>query len=377
MTRTFDVAVVGAGPAGAVAATLLSRAGRRVALIDPADAARPGIDPEGPPKIGETLPAAADRLLRAHGLPAAGDDPAHRPIAGSITLWGGPPQRTDAFADPEGPSLRLDRRRFDAALRGAALDAGARPLRARLRRVARDANGWRLTAEGGALSAGWLIDATGRAAALARSLGATVERESPQIALWAVGAPSPVGAPPAVDRTLIERESGEAGWWYAARLPDGRPLAALHTPPRVAVRLRADPTRWRARLAATRLIADHLAAEAFADAPLQAADARGGRLLRPVGDGWLACGDAALHVDPIASQGLFNALAGGVSAARVLTADDHGGAADAYVARLADVWARYRLRRETLSVRLAAGERRGSASAGPCSDRPYPRPFPL
>ena len=349
--RTVDAAIVGAGPAGSVAAALLARAGRRVALIE----AEPPPGPDAAPKIGETLPAAADRLLRAHGLPAAGDDPAHRPIAGAVTLWDGPGvspvQRTDGFADPEGPSLRLDRRRFDAALRAAALAAGARPVTARVRRVERTPDGWRLP---GLLKAAWLIDATGRAARVARSLGAEGEREPAQIALWAVGAAPPADRTP-VDRTLIEREADGAGWWYGARLPDGRPLAALHTDARDAAWSRADPARWRARLAATQLLAETLDASAFETAPLHAADARGGRLLRPIGPGWLACGDAALHVDPIASQGIFNALAGGVSVARTLTADDVDGAMAAYGTRLADVWTRYRLRQEALSVRSAAG----------------------
>lgn len=342
-----DVAIVGAGPAGSVAAALLARAGRRVALIE----AEPPPGPDAPPKIGETLPAAADRLLRAHGLPAAADDPAHRPIAGAATLWDGPVQRTDGFADPEGPGLRLDRRRFDAALRMAALSAGATPVTARVRRVEPTADGWRLP---GLFEAVWLIDATGRAARIARSLGAESEREPAQIALWAVGAAPPADRTP-VDRTLIEREADSAGWWYGARLPDGRPLAALHTDARDAAWVRADPARWRARLAAARLLAETLDANAFETAPLHAADARGGRLVRPVGAGWLACGDAALHVDPIASQGIFNALAGGVSVARALTADDVDAAMETYAARLGDVWTRYRLRQEALSVRLAAG----------------------
>lgn len=48
----WDVLIAGAGPAGAVAARVLARAGRRVLLIDDS---RPDL-----PKVGESLPGAAD-----------------------------------------------------------------------------------------------------------------------------------------------------------------------------------------------------------------------------------------------------------------------------------------------------------------------------
>jgi flavin-dependent dehydrogenase len=52
----WDVLIAGAGPAGAVAARVLARAGRRVLLIDDS---RPDL-----PKVGESLPGAARPILQ-------------------------------------------------------------------------------------------------------------------------------------------------------------------------------------------------------------------------------------------------------------------------------------------------------------------------
>src|SRR5690606_28820491 len=99
-------------------------------------------------------------------------------------------------------------------------------------------------------------DATGRRAALARRLGARRTRGARLIALYAH---APRAPEPASTRTLIE--AVRDGWWYAAWLPSGGAVAALHVRPDEAARLRADPAAWRAALAGTR----HLAA--FAGLP--------------------------------------------------------------------------------------------------------------
>src|ERR1700722_4153212 len=125
----WDIVVAGAGPAGAVAAARLARAGRRVLLADRPDAGC---------KIGEALPGTALRLLRALDLPAPEPQGPHAPIAGTLSAWGSPDFiGADSLRDPYGAPWRLDRRRFDADLREAARDAGATARPARLREAGR------------------------------------------------------------------------------------------------------------------------------------------------------------------------------------------------------------------------------------------------
>jgi flavin-dependent dehydrogenase len=342
----WDVVVAGAGPAGAVAAAGLVRAGRRVLLADRPDAGC---------KIGEALPGAAVRLLRALELPAPRPQGPHAPIAGTLSAWGSPDFiGTDTLRDPYGAAWRLDRRRFDAELREAALAAGATALPARLREANRDGDGWRLQFDDGSEAhARWIVDASGRSARLARKLGVKRWRDSRMIALYRMGAAS---ADFRDSRSFIEAAAD--GWWYAARLPSGAAIAGLHTDAAQAARIKAEPQTWQAALAATRGLGPLFAATCFTQA-LPAADAGGARLSAFYGEGWIACGDAAMSFDPISGQGIFAALHSGSAAADAVHAalDGERALLGAYARRLEEVWSIYRARRET----LYASERRWPA----------------
>ncbi len=56
------------------------------------------------------------------------------------------------------------------------------------------------------------------------------------------------------------------------------------------------------------------------EGPLMSFDACGARLDPVCGDGWIACGDAALSFDPVAGQGILQALHSGIGAARAVHA---------------------------------------------------------
>jgi flavin-dependent dehydrogenase len=333
----WDAVIAGAGPAGAVAAAGLARAGRRVLLAD---------RPNAGCKIGEALPGAAVRLLRALDLPAPAPQGPHAPIAGTLSAWGAPDfVGTDSLRDPYGAPWRLDRRRFDADLREAARVAGATARPARLREVARDGDGLRLQFDdGGTERARWVVDASGRSARLARKLGAKRWRDSRLIALYRIGTAS---ADFCDSRSFIEATPD--GWWYAARLPSGAAIAGLHTDAANAARIKAEPQTWQAELAATRGIGPIVAATCFTRV-LPAADAGSTRLTAFYGAGWIACGDAAMSFDPISGQGIFAALHSGSEAAQAVHAalDGERASLGTYARRMDEVWSIYRGRRQAL-----------------------------
>lgn len=329
--------MIGAGPAGAIAAAGLAGRGLDVALIDPG--------PRNGPVIGETLPAIAAEMLARHGFPGPLDDPIHMPISGTISAWDGPTVTQSSLDEPGGTAWRLDRSAFDAALVSAAKDAGAKLVTDTVMSVRQDDGLWHLTTDGETLTAGMVVDASGRRAVLGRALNLPRHRQDRQIAVWAVGAICPE---PRTSKTLIEGLDGE--WWYGAVLPSGNPIAALHCSVERALTIRRQPRDWHVCLAKAEILASRLCPEVFAEASLQFTEASGNAAVTPAGQGWVACGDAAIAFDPMAAQGLLNAVRTGLAVPDALTGGAEG--RSRYCAELRDVWSTYAARHEVLKARL-------------------------
>ena len=81
---------------------------------------------------------------------------------------------------------------------------------------------------------------------------------------------------------------------------------------------------------------------------------------RPVGDGWLAAGDAAASFDPLSSQGILTAVLMGRDAA------EHVDDPDAFATRYRSIIDRYRTERRAIYRSSSAGRtpRSGPATRG-------------
>lgn len=123
-TRTFDVAVIGGGPAGATAATELARAGRSVLLLDRAGRIKP-CGGAIPPALIEQF-AIPESLLVARITSARMVSPSDRRVA--MPIDGG-------FVG------MVDREHFDEWLRNRAAAAGATRRTGTFERLERDADG--------------------------------------------------------------------------------------------------------------------------------------------------------------------------------------------------------------------------------------------
>lgn len=328
--RPVDVAVVGAGAAGSAAACALTPHAS-VALID--RVAVPGW------RIGETLPGAARRLLIAIGawerFAAAG----HGAALLKVSRWGSDEAvELDPMRDPDGAGWHLDRARFEADLRADAVARGAVFVPAAVEAVARCEQGWQLSLDDGAtLTARRLIDASGRQSRLLRDFG---QRKLVIDRLACVYQRVPQGG--RYDPATYTHATRD-GWWYTAMLPGGDRLVSFHGDSDGTVlrnMLRTGPVAAALNLPGM--------AEAIGPVDLQAAAepmlcAANSVARSAAGDGWLAAGDSAMALDPLSSQGLFNALATGLEAGQATLALLAGEAAatQRHAEQMGRIWQAY------------------------------------
>jgi geranylgeranyl reductase family protein len=173
--RPFDAVVVGAGPAGSIAALVLARGGARVALADKASFPRDKA-------CGDLVGPRGVQVLAELGVrvPDAGQ--------GSDLLAVGPSGRSSKLPAFPGRSYAdhgvvVPRLVFDNALREAAVAAGAVPVQARITAVDADGDGIVravVASDGRRLAASVVVGADGALSPLARLAGML----DPDTALW-------------------------------------------------------------------------------------------------------------------------------------------------------------------------------------------------
>ncbi len=301
-----EVVIVGAGPAGCAAATLLARRSHRVALV------RPSTPPAG--ALAESVPPSARRLLDELGVLEAVEGGGFFPNGGNTVWWAGREARTETFGEGE-TGFHVDRAGLEAVLAAAAEAVGARVyLGATARGVERTADGWTLRcdrADGSALrlETPWLIDATGRRGLVARQEGREPDRSTTTLAL--VQRFRRAGGWDEATRTHTLVESYEDGWAWSVPLgEDVRCVTAMIDQRGIDGAGSDADGLLRAELAKTRHIGPALAsaipvADAWACPASLYTSTRFGR------PGLLLAGDAGSFIDPLSSYGVKKALSSG------------------------------------------------------------------
>jgi flavin-dependent dehydrogenase len=324
----LDVLIVGAGPAGAIAALVLARAGARVRIVDRATFPRDKLcgDTVNPGTLARLTelgvgPEIEARGLRVDGMVVTGE--------GGLTIEG---------RYPEGQYGRaIVRRDLDwlllqqAIAAGCEFEPGVAVRRAMVREhgVMRSVGGAVVGANGLELevAARVTIAADGRHSTLAFGLGLARHPARPR--RWAIGAYYD-GVRRGSDDRLTPSSFGEmhirrGRYVGIAPVPGGLTNVCLVRPSGAGDAALGDP----AALLSGELARDPLLRERFAGARLATPPAVLGPLAVDVRaaaiDGLLLAGDAAGFIDPMTGDGLRFAIRGGeLAAAAALRALEHG-----------------------------------------------------
>jgi flavin-dependent dehydrogenase len=316
--RSFDIAIVGGGPAGSALALSLSILGWQVVLIE-----RTRYDDT---RIGESIPPACAARVRRLGVWDAFMALDPLPSHGVRSVWGSAElQSTSFLGHPETLGWQVDRARLDSMLSRAAESAGAqRRMATRVSRVMRadgqaPDNGWQLHVEESGvparIDARYLVDATGRGARVALEIGARRRRVDSLVGIAL--AFTPASAEPVEPRpTMVE--AAEQGWWYTTSVPGARELAVFLTDADVcSARRLTDRAVFLELLEHAPHSRERLYSWRAASAP-RAFPAASHVLTAAAGVNWLAVGDAAVARDPLSSSGVDFALASAELARRAL-----------------------------------------------------------
>lgn len=301
--RLWDAVVIGAGPAGAVAARELACSGVGVLLVDRGSFPRWKV-------CGACLNGAALATLAAGGLDERVAQLGAVPLASMrLAVWG------RSVAVPLSGHVALSRQAFDAALVEAAIQAGASFLPnawARVHGVTPDARQVSLRQDGRELTISARVvvvaDGLGAASCAGASDLRTVVQSGSRLGAGAATADFPSCYQPG---TLF-MACGTGGYVGLVRIEDGRLNMAGAF----------DPLAVRSHGGVGPLAAAVLAEGGLAAVPgLDQLAWRGTppltrRVVRPAAERLLLAGDAAGYVEPVTGEGMAWAMASGAAVAR-------------------------------------------------------------
>jgi geranylgeranyl reductase family protein len=313
----MNIAIIGAGPAGAMAAVRLARAGASVMLFDPS---HPREKPCGGGLTGRALSLVAD-VIDVRALPSV--------VVRYADVEG--PERTaqvplvDRGASPESSLLIFSRAVFDRALVDAAVASGARLIPEKCVDVIRHGSHMTVCTDRTRYQIDQVLGADGANSLVRKRLARPFARAELSIAagFFVRGATTSAIA--------IRTMSEQPGYLWSFPRPDHLAvgICAPATHRTTSSELRVQSASWIERHDLDR--STQLVPYSW---PIPSIGDQSQRDITFGGPGWMLLGDAAGLVDPLTREGIYYALLSGQWAADALVATASPRAASQYADRL-------------------------------------------
>jgi flavin-dependent dehydrogenase len=315
------IVIIGAGPAGCSCAIALRNAGFENVLV--VDSSKTGKF-----HIGESIPPEMNQVMRQLGIYEAFYTSGHEPCFGSCSYWGNDKRGyNDSILSPFGHGWHLDRQAFNQFLIDECKIREVKVLSGSIYQHSQKTEvGYLLSVRDYGnnvekMNADFVIDASGTRSLFATEQGSQKIIGTPLVCL---GMRFKNKAQREVSK-LTHLESTEQGWWYAARVPGEFILVTLYTTAEVINRLSLNLyENWMGMLKTTANTHDWIAQMEPYDNGLLGFGAPSYCLDQPVGDGWVAIGDAATAYDPITAQGIIKSFHHGMRVAELLSESAEG-----------------------------------------------------
>jgi menaquinone-9 beta-reductase len=303
-TKTeWDVVVVGAGPAGSVAARQAANAGFRTLLVDQATFPRPKV-------CGCCLTAIGWEMLRKNGFTARIESSQVSQIESTRFYL------QNQYCEVPTQGIVISREILDWILIEEAQRSGVE-FKSGTRVTLTSERGLRLESgtETTVVSPTMIVAADG----LNGTIAARLANEKPVIATDSyIGAGLALPTSDRIPAGRIDMYSGAGGYVGMVKLPDGRID--------VAAALSTDSVREIGIAETARAIVREASGESWPDLSghWRGTPTLTRRPARVVGLGWLALGDAAGYVEPFTGEGMTWAIASGLASTEALIAAQHG-----------------------------------------------------
>ncbi len=301
MAETFDVVVIGGGPAGSTAARLLAQWGHSTLILNKPPAKHPA--------LAESLPPTCRKLFGFLGILERLDAAGFYPARGNTVWWGDSRTRAENFDRPGYQVLRSD---FDrlllelAGVSGAHIRHGAAardvdlsvPDQARIEyEPARGAKA--------SVAARYVLDCSGRAGVVARKALRRKERYS-TLAIAGVWKQDHDRQVPDAGHTLVE--TYRDGWAWSVPISSEMRCFAVMVNGHEAPRSRGLKDLYRADLDKT-IHFKRILSEATLTSGPWSCDASLYFASRYAGPNFLLVGDAGSFIEPLSSFGVKKAIA--------------------------------------------------------------------